>query len=111
MQKARTKGSIDESLAGQVIMAKLTGCKNSILPFVVELRRNGQKSKNKTVILRKFLNVSHLINKDVIQREIPGIREDWIRESLLSNISEIHKEDVMVVHADPSGSGDSEKHY
>ncbi len=111
VQKARTNGLIGESLAGQVIMAKLTSCKNSILPFVVELRKNGKSNRRNIVILRKFSHVSSLINKDVLQREMPGIREDWIKTSLLSNISELHKEDFMVVYADPSGSGDSEKHY
>lgn len=103
IQKARTNELIEASLAGQVIMAKLTSCKDSILPFVVELRNNGDKHSKNVIILRKFLNVSHLINKDIIEREIHGIREDWIRRSLLSNISDTHYENAMIVHADPTG--------
>lgn len=111
VQKARQEGLIGETLAGKVIMAKLTSCKNSILPFVVELRKNGEENNNNIAILRKFAHVSSGISKDVIKREIPGIRENWIRNSLLSNISSLHREGVMVVHADPTGTIDTEKYY
>ena len=55
VQKARTNGLIGESLAGQVIMAKLTSCKYSVLPFVVELRRNKEEHRDNIMILRKRL--------------------------------------------------------